>query len=138
VSEVLALCKGEAALASPTDRLQVFTVFGGENEGAGLVEHVVVGTGPVAAAKRLKAVHESQSVELGQPMLGGVEAVEADVTDLLRRKNTMRSQETKDPPITLGQMIRQPHHQPVIHPRAGRSASHRKMSIKSGTLFTTD
>ena len=87
--------------------------------GAEHIEHVVVlGVAPVAQGS--EAFHETQLVEAGHPVLGGVVMAEEHQMDLAGGEDSMPTKKTKDLSISVGQRGRHVEDQPIGHPPGRR------------------
>ena len=97
------------------------------------VEHVVV-LAVTAGSQGSEALHETQVVQAGHPVLGGVAVTEDHPMDLGRGEHPMPTKEAKDLSVTVGQRRRHVHDQPVRDPPPpGRSrSSHAHSPIQSG------
>ena len=102
VPESLGLADGEGLVGLPAGLVEVLPPLGGDHHSAELVEHVVERGPGVAVVERLEAVHKPQLVERGQPVLGGVQAVEVHLGQLVGGEGPMTVERGQDDPVPFG------------------------------------
>ena len=95
-------------------------MFGGDDHGTQLVEHVVVREAGVAVVERLEAVQEPELVERGQPVLSGVHVGEVHLGQPVGGEDPVTVEHGQDGAVPFGEPVRHGHHQPVADLRSKR------------------